>query len=625
MTACYKGRLALNWLRYRHAAIAGLAVVGIAAWAVVRFGLGWSPHLAHRWLQGVLLLGGVPLIVELSVKLARREWGADLLAGISIVASVLLGEYLAGALVVLMLSGGETLEAYAVRSASSVLAALSRRMPSVAHRKRDSTIEDVSIDEIVVGDEILVFPHESCPVDGTVIEGHGVMDESYLTGEPFLIQKTPGASVFSGAINGESALTIRADKLAGDSRFAQIMHVMQESQQRRPRLRRMGDQFGALYTPLAVAIGLIAWGTSGDPIRFLAVMVIATPCPLLIGIPVAIIGSISLAARRTIVIRDPVVLERAPTCRTMIFDKTGTLTYGEPELVNQIVDGRWNADTVLSLVASIEQYSKHPLARAIRNAARLRRLAVHEARQISEPPGQGLTGEVRGHTIRITSRKQLLDQRSDVAGQLPPPSPGLECIILIDQQYAATYQFRDRPRREGARFIDHLGPKHRVDRVILLSGDRESEVRYLADLIGVREVHAEKTPEQKLDIVRREAARAPTLFMGDGINDAPALLAATVGIAFGQHSDVTTEAAGAVIMDTTLEKVDELLHISARMRTISLQTALGGVGLSLCGMAFAAAGYLPPVYGALAQELIDVFAVLNALRAAWPPQTLRDF
>ncbi len=309
----------------------------------------------------------------------------------------------------------------------------------------------------------------------------------------------------------------------------------------------------------------------------------------------------------------------------MIFDKTGTLTYGEPELVEEFVVPPWDSDTVLALVASIEQYSKHPLAGAIREAAHQRKLLIHEARRISEPPGQGLTGEVQGHTVRITHRRALLAQHPEVQPHLPPSGAGLECVILIDERYAATYQFRDRPRQEGARFIDHLAPSHQVERVILLSGDRESEVRYLAEVVGVREIYAEKTPEEKVEIVRAETARAPTLFMGDGINDAPALLAATVGVAFGQHSDVTTEAAGAVIMDTTLEKLDELLHISARMRTIALQTVIGGVGLSLAGMGLAAAGYLPPVTGALAQELIDVLAIVNSLRAAWPPKALRDF
>ena len=236
-----------------------------------------------------------------------------------------------------MLSGGGALENYAVRSASSVLEALARRTPSIAHRRRQGSVVDVALAEVAVGDELVVLPHEICPVDGVVIEGHGVMDESYLTGEPFMMSKTPGATVLSGAINGERALTIEARRLAVDSRYAQIMQVMRTSEERRPRIRRLGDRLGAYYTPLAVAIALAAWAASGDADRFLAVLVVATPCPLLIAIPVAIIGSISLSARRGIIIKDPAVLEQVEQCKTVILDKTGTLTYGKPQLVSEHV------------------------------------------------------------------------------------------------------------------------------------------------------------------------------------------------------------------------------------------------------------------------------------------------
>ncbi|MCA9753829.1 MAG: heavy metal translocating P-type ATPase, partial [Gemmatimonadetes bacterium] len=552
-------------------------------------------------------------------------FGSDLLAGISIVTSVILGEYLAGTLVVLMLSGGQALENYAVRSASSVLEALARRMPTVAHRRRGGSIEDVPLDDVRPDDEIAIFPHEICPVDGVVIDGHGVMDESYLTGEPYLMSKTPGSDVLSGAVNGQTALTIRATKLAVDSRYAKIMEVMRASEQRRPKLRRLGDQLGAIYTPLAVAIAILAWVLSGEAVRFLAVLVVATPCPLLIAIPVAIIGSISLSARRGIIIKDPAVLERIDTCRVAIFDKTGTLTYGEPRLTEVLPAAGHAADDVLALVASLERYSKHPLAGAILQAAEERRLALREAERISEQPGDGLRGEIAGRSLRVTNRSRLLADRPEDAARLPPVEGGLECVIAIDERYAATFRFRDEPRADGESFIRHLRPRHRFERVMLVSGDRESEVRHLAERVGITEVHAGQTPEQKLEIVRRETAAAPTLFLGDGINDAPALTAATVGIAFGQESDITAEAAGAVVLESSLEKVDELLHVAGRMRTIALQSAVGGMALSVVGTFIAAAGYLPPVGGAILQEVIDVFAVVNALRVALPPKTLTDY
>lgn len=611
------------------AVIAGGAAVAIACHLVLRWGAppgNWAGFAWSDWpLMIGLALGGAPLVFGLALKLLRGEFGSDLLAGISIVTAVVLGEYLAGTLVVLMLSGGETLESYAVRSASSVLAALAKRMPSVAHRKRNGASETIALDQVAIGDVLELFPHDICPVDGTVIAGRGQMDESYLTGEPYVMSKAPGATVLSGSINGESVLTIRADRLADDSRYAKIMQIMRDSEQRRPNLRRLGDQLGAWYTPLAVGLALAAWGVSGESLRFLGVLVVATPCPLLIAIPVAIIGSISLAARHGIIIKDPAVLERIDTCRTAIFDKTGTLTYGQPRLDAIQTPPGADPDELLRLVASLERYSKHPLASAI--VAESKRLpdGLADAAEVSERPGAGLTGHVAGRKIEVTSRQVVLARHPDWADRLPPRAAGLECLVLMDDQYGGTFQFRDQPRREGAGFVNHLGPKHQFDRVMLVSGDRESEVRYLAEQVGITEVFFSQSPEQKLELVRAETKRVPTLFLGDGINDAPALTAATVGIAFGQQSDITAEAAGAVIMDSSLVRVDQFFHISRRLRRIALESAVGGMLLSLVGMIFAALGYLPPVGGALLQEVIDVLAVVNALRVAWPPKSLTDF
>ena len=436
--------------RRKTTVFAAFSVAAITLHLILRFGLRTSPGAFQIPLWATLALGGIPLVYELLSKLLKREFGSDLLAGISIVTSVLLGEYLAGSIVVLMLSGGEALESYALKSASSVLAALAQRMPSVAHRKRDSEILDVALEEIAVGDALVVYPHDICPVDGVVIEGHGVMDESYLTGEPFQITKTSGSTVISGAINGESALTIQATKRAGDSRYAKIMEVMRESEAKRPQLRRLGDQLGAIYTPVAVAVAILAWMISGEAVRFLAVLVIATPCPLLIAIPVAIIGSISLCARRAIIVKSPVVLEQIAECRTAIFDKTGTLTYGEPKLTEQIIAPGFDRKEVLTLVASLERYSKHPLASAILAAAKEDGIRIPEATEVSEPPGQGLRGTVSSHQLQITSRSKLMAQKVAGADQLPPVAGGLECVVAIDNRYAAALRFRDAPRARAA-------------------------------------------------------------------------------------------------------------------------------------------------------------------------------
>jgi heavy metal translocating P-type ATPase len=427
--------------------------------------------------------------------------------------------------------------------------------------------------------------------------------------------------VISGAINGEQALLIRAEKVAEDSRYARIMKVMHDTEQQRPKLRRLGDQLGAWYTPLALAVAVVAALLSRDPQRFLAVVVIATPCPLLLAIPTAIIGAISLAARRAIIIKNPAILEQLEKCRTLIFDKTGTLTYGRPKLTEVLCAEGFDRTGVLRFAASVEQYSKHPLASAIVSAAKQEQLDVLSVAHISERPGQGVFANVEGHSVQITGRNKVHAQSLP----LPELSSGLECLIFIDGKYAAAIRFHDAPRKDSASFIQHLQPKHGVRKVILVSGDRESEVKYLAESVGITEVHAGKSPEEKVAIVKEETSKARTLFVGDGINDAPALLAATVGVAFGTQNDITTEAADAVVLETALGKIDELMHIGQRMRSIALQSALGGMAASILGMIAAAFGFLPPIWGAIGQELIDLLAVLNAVRVALPTDDLQDY
>jgi heavy metal translocating P-type ATPase len=601
--------------------IAGLTLVAIILHLILHFATSLPARVALLPLFAALVIGGVPLVFELAKHLIKREFGSDLLAGVSILSAVLLGQYLVATIVVLMLSGGAALEFYATAKASSVLDALAKRMPSIAHRRDGSTFTDVKLEDIRVGDVLTIFPHEICPVDGEVMEGHGIMDEAYLTGEPYEISKTPGSQVISGAINGEQALTIKAEKLAVDSRYARIMQVMHATEQQKPHLRRLGDQLGAWYTPFALLVAGAAGFLSNDAHRFLAVVVIATPCPLLLAIPTAIIGAISLSARRAIIIKNPAVLEQIDSCRTLIFDKTGTLTYGRPTLTEVICADGFHRIDVMRLTGSLEQYSKHPLATAIVTAAKREKIALLPVDHVSERPGEGLRGTIGGETVQITGRNKVTAENL----LLPPLASGLECLVFINGRYAAALRFHDAPRQDSRLFIQHLQPRHGVRKVMLVSGDRESEVKYLAETVGITEVHAGKSPEEKVEIVKQEAARDRTLFVGDGINDAPALLAATVGVAFGAASDITTEAADAVVLELALGKIDELMHIGRRMRRIALQSALGGMAASMVGMVFAAAGYLPPIGGAIAQELIDLFAVLNAVRVALPTHDLQDF
>ncbi len=606
----------------RETYIAIVTAIAIASHLVLKY-LTHLPRLGYLVpLFAALAVGGIPILVTLGKKLWAREFGSDLLAGISILTSILMGQYLVGAIIVLMLSGGAALEQFATRRASSVLDALAKRMPQVAHCKRGTSVEDVDLNQVHVGDNLIVLPHEICPVDGVVVEGHGVMDESYLTGEPFAISKTPGSKVLSGAINGDMALTIEAEKLAVDSRYAKIMEVMEQTQEKRPQLRRIGDRLGAWYTPLAVGLAGLTWLVTGDSMRFLAVVVIATPCPLILAIPVAVIGAISLSAKHSIIIKNPAALEQITTCRTLIFDKTGTLTYGKPQMTEVLCGPGFTQDEVLQTAASLEQFSKHPLAGAVLQAARNAKLSLLEVSQMREKPGEGLLGMVAARRVRITGRGKV-DPK--LLPSLPPLASGLECLIFVDDRYAGAFRFHDAARQDTKPFVHHLKPSHQVNRVLLVSGDRESEVRYLAQEVGITEVYAAQTPEQKVAIVETETKRARTLFIGDGINDAPALITATVGVAFGPNSDITSEAADVVILTASLGKVDELIHVSHRMRSIALQSAVGGMVASIVGMIAAALGYLPPLEGAVLQEIIDLAAVVNAVRVAMPTRGLVDF
>jgi heavy metal translocating P-type ATPase len=599
--------------------IAMFSAAGIAVHLALRVLIPNTSFIAQIPLYLIVAAGGGPLLWSLGRRLFHMEFGADLLAGLSILAAILTGQYLVGSIIVLMLAGGGALEAYASRRANSFLEALDERTPRIAHRRHGAGYSDVRVDQVKAGDILVILAHEVAPVDGTVLEGHGRMDESYLTGEPYEISKAPGSPVLSGAMNMNEVLVVKASKVPSESRHAQIVRLLEQTEANRPRLRRLGDKLAAWYTPVAVCTALAAWLITRDPQRFLAVTVIATPCPLLLAIPVAILGAVSLAARRGIIVKNPVALEQIDNCRTLIFDKTGTLTYGKPALTEiQCVPGFSRAE-VLSKAASLEQYSKHPLAAPVLRAAAEEQIALSEVSRISEEPGAGLQGVVAGAAVEITGRSRVSN------ADLPASAAGLECIVLLDGRPAAVIRFRDEPRLESVPFISHLKPRHDVKRVVLVSGDRREEVEYFAKRVGITEAHFSKSPEEKVAIVAAATASEATLFVGDGVNDAPAMLMATVGVALGSKSNITSEAADAVILDSSLEKTDELMHISRRMRRIALTSAVGGMVLSIAGMGVAAAGYLPPIAGAITQELIDLAAVLNALRVSYYSRRLADF
>jgi cation transport ATPase len=565
----------MDWLKRRLTpTVIAIFISAAMALAAILTWLAHRPPAGRAVLLVSILLAGIPIILNPIAQILRGNFSVDLLAVLSIVTSLFLGQYWVAAIVILMLSGGEALEDHATRRASSVLAALAKRIPQTAHLvAADDSLTDIAIDRIAIGNNLRIFPHEICPVDGIVVSGEGSMDESYLTGEPFLIEKTVGT---------------------------------------------------------ALAIASLAWLFTHNPERFLAVLVIATPCPVLLAIPVAVIGAISVAASRGILIKDPSILEKLSSCRILIVDKTGTLTYGRPHVREVLTFNSWDRAHLLALTASLERYSKHPLAEAVRAAASDEHLALSHVSHVSEHPGRGLTGTIDGQTLTVTGRGKLAP---DLREALPPIAPGLECVVVTQSSddasaqpaLAGVFRFEDEPRPDSRRFLRHVGTRHGIQRIVLLSGDRPQEVSAFAQSMGITEVHGGMSPEQKVEAVRQLNATAPTLYLGDGINDAPAMMSATVGVALGLNSDITAEAAGAVILQSSLKSVDELIHIGHRMRRIALQSAVGGMSFSLIGMIAAAFGYLAPMEGALAQEGIDLLSILNSLRMILPSGPLSDF
>ena len=602
--------------------VAGLALAGLLLWAGLRL-LAHLPQEAIAWpLQGVLAVGVPWALLHTLRGLLRREGAVDLLAAVGIVTAAATHELLAAALLVLMLAGGRSLERMATQRASRLLQAIAARMPLGARRVAGDEVHEVALSDVQPGDLLELLPHAICPCDGVVEQGSTTMDESYLTGEPFLMPKVVGSSLLSGAINGDGVVRYRATRRAEDSRYARIMHVIEASERTRPPIDRLAQQVGRWFTPVALACAIGAGLWNSDVQRFLAVLVVATPCPLIIAVPVTVLGAIAQCARHGILIRDAAVLEVIGTCTTVILDKTGTLTHGTPVLAEEHLARGHEGDEVLTQAASLEQYSRHPLAQPLLEAATRRGLVLETPTSITEQPGRGCSGHTRGHLVLLTSRTQatLLDP----GAVLPAATVGLECVVMLDGRYAATYTFRDEPRAESHPFVRHLQPRHGVGRVLLVSGDRRASVEHLARQVGITEIHAEQSPEQKLDLVRAATQEARTLFVGDGINDAPAMLAATVGVAIGSRHDATCEAAGAVILESSLQGVDHLIHIGYRMRTLALQSSLGGLLLGAAGMAAAAVGHLSVVEGALLQELIDLAALVNALRIALPGGTASD-
>ncbi|MEO8029913.1 MAG: heavy metal translocating P-type ATPase [Gemmatimonadota bacterium] len=574
------------------------------------------------WLVG-LVVTGLPVAVRTIRGALRGKYNADLVATLAITTAVVLVQPLPGLIVVLMQTGGEALERYAERRASAAVRALEAGAPRLAHRRlTPESLEDVPVDSIRVGDRLVVLPGELVPCDGQVEAGTSHVDASRLTGEPLPTRVGPGAQLMSGSINGEGPLTLVATSLAAQSQYARIVALVREAQASKAPLQRAADRAAIWFTPLTLLLCAVTWFLSHDATRVLAVLVVATPCPLILAAPVAVIGGISRAAEHNIIFRQGTALEQLGQVTVAVFDKTGTLTLGRPAVHAVRALPPFSEADILSWSASVEQGSGHLLARSVVEAARTRGHAILPATEVVDTAGRGVTGLVDGMTVAVGSAGWVTERHPGTGAQFDlalEPGNELRAVVAVNGKAAGVIEFADEPRRELSGLIPRLRELG-VLRALVLTGDRLASARTAAEAAGIDDIHADLLPGEKTAIIESLMADGSRVLMvGDGTNDAPALSRATVGVALAAHGGgISAEAASVVLLADDLSLVADAIQISQRTMRIARQSIGAGLGLSLLAMVVAAAGYIPPLEGALLQELIDVAVILNALRASLP-------
>jgi heavy metal translocating P-type ATPase len=572
---------------------------------------------------GALLILGAPVVFRTLRGLLRGQFAADVVAMLAIATAMILREPVAGLVIVLMQTGGELLERYAEGRASDAVRELEAAAPRIAHRFRgDSAVnlEDVAAESVAVGDRILVRPGEMVPCDATVAEGTSSLDTSRITGEPLPERVGPGAEVRSGVVNLQSPLVLSVTAPSRDSLYAQIVQLVRTAQSEKSPIQRLADRWAIWFTPITLVACAIAWWLSGDATRVLAVLVVATPCPLLLATPVAVIGGINRAARRQIIVRNGTALELLARVDTAVFDKTGTLTVGRAE-VSEVTSVRaGDEDETLRLAAAVEVGSGHTLARSTVSAAYARELDVPTATDIVETPGRGVSGRVDGRLVTVGSLALVRDAHPEAAAaleQLHGKAVGLRAYVAVNGNALGVITYADR-LREGLRPMFDRLRELGLDRAVLLSGDHTENVAPIAESVGITEARGDLLPDGKVEAVKAlEREGRHVLMIGDGTNDAPALSAATVGVALAAHGGgISAEAAGVVLLADDVTRVTEAVDIGQRTVKIARQSIVAGLILSGTAMVFAALGHIPPTAGALLQEGIDVAVIVNALRAA---------
>ena len=597
-----------------------LAAAGfIGAGMVVRIVASGSGYDHDVWFLG-LAVSGTAVVWQTVRGALRGQFAADVVATLAIVAAALLGQPVVGLVIVLMQTGGEALERYAEGRASDAVRALEAAAPRIAHRIRGEAIDDVPADDVAVGDVLLVRPGELVPCDVVVIDGTAHVDASMLTGEPLPISATRDTRLMSGSANLDGALTVRALAIARESQYARIVALVRSAQASKAPLQRVADRYAVWFTPVTLVVCAIAFATSRDWLRVLAVLAVATPCPLILATPVAVIGGINRAARRHVIMRNGTALERLGTTTVAIFDKTGTITIGQPRVSRVVAtNGRPSGD-VLRFAGAVERSSGHLLARTLVDAAEAQGMSLPPARDVVEVPGRGVAGTVDGHRVVVGARSFVLERTPAGLATLTarePSGAGLRAYVAIDGDVSAVIEYADALRpglRDAFRDLKELG----VQRIMLLSGDHTENARMVASAAGIAEVQGDLLPEGKVAVVRELVDRGESVMMvGDGTNDAPALSAATVGVALAGHGGgITAEAADVVILIDDLSRVVEAMRISRRTMSIARQCIVVGLGLSGVAMVAAAFGMVAPTAGALLQEGIDLAVILNALRAS---------
>ncbi len=597
-------------------AIAGLAA-GILARAAGRLDLA---DLAWA-------LGTAPVIGGLAVSIVRDllggRLGVDAIALLSMSAALALGQPLAGAVVALMYSGGNVLEDIAIARAERDLRSLVDRAPRHAHRKNEERIEDVPIEEVAVGEQLLVRAGEIVPVDGIVGSASATIDESAVTGEPIPVEKTRGSAVLSGSLNAGETFELTVTAPAGESTYAGIVRMVTAAQTAKAPFVRMADRYALIFLPVTLVMAFVAWRLSGDLTRSLAVLVAATPCPLILAAPVAFIAGVAQAARRGILVKGGAALEALARAHTVLLDKTGTLTVGGARLLSVEVAPGQDADEVLTLGASLEQASHHVLAKAVVAAAVDRGLKLRPPEHVKETMGSGLSGLIDGRQVTAGSREMLLSHAELSPWELRAIRraswrSALIVFIAVDGRSIGALLLADELRPDTPRAIRLLRDAGIV-RMVMVTGDRAAAAQAIGAALDLDAVLADRVPSDKVEAVRTEQRQHPTIMVGDGINDAPALAVADIGVALGARgASASSEAADVVILADRLDRVGEAIVIAQRARRIAVQSIVVGMGLSLVAMVAATLGWLDPVPAAIVQEVIDVAVILNALRALTP-------